>query len=186
MARLGIDELLALKGGIRLDIGGGINPQEGFVNLDMQDLPEVDIVHDVTEYPWPLPDECCTVCMASHLIEHIPPHDFGMIKFMDEVWRVMKPDGEFLIATPHGASAGYLQDPTHCNPCSEHTFKYFDPLEPTSNGLLYRIYRPKPWRIKYMSFDPYHNIECVLVKRRMDKSYLAASSLEDLRMERAS
>lgn len=186
MDRESIEQILEERGGIRLDIGGGINPQEGFVNLDMQDIDGVDIVHDVTDIPWPLPDECVLVAMASHLVEHIPPHNFGFLNFMNEVWRVMKPGGEFLIATPHGASAGYLQDPTHCNPCSEATWAYFDPLEPNTSGLLYRIYRPKPWRLKYMSFDPFHNMEVILVKRIMDRTYLGHTSLEEARMEKAS
>jgi SAM-dependent methyltransferase len=165
---LHIKKLLAERQGIRLDIGGGGNPQPGFVNIDMRDLPEVDIVHDVTVYPWPLPDECVLVAIASHLVEHINPVNFGFIKFMDEVWRVMKPGGEFMIAAPHGMSPGYIQDPTHCNQVSEITWAYFDPLEPNTGGLLYDIYHPKPWRIKHLSWSPVANIEVVLVKRLED------------------
>lgn len=160
-----IDELLERESGIRLDIGGGENPQPNFVNMDIRDLPGVDIIHDAEDIPWPLPDECVLVAMASHLIEHINPHGGGFIRFMDEVWRVMKPGGEFAIACPHGSSQGYLQDPTHCNPCNEATWAYFDPEEPNTGGALWQIYKPKPWRIKYLSWSPAANIEVVLVKR---------------------
>lgn len=94
------------------------------------------------------------------------------IRFMNEVWRVMKPDGEFAIAAPHGFSQGFLQDPSHCNEVNETTFAYFDPLEPNTQGMLYRIYRPMPWQITYLSWSPAANIEVVLRKRRMDKSYV--------------
>lgn len=199
-----IEQLLKERSGIRLDIGGGGNPQPGFVNMDVRALDGVDIVWNATRFPWPLPDESVLVAMASHLIEHIPP--FGpdprllgliqlllnkklisedevaeyigdtsstpmFIRFMDEVWRVLKPDGEFAIACPHGYSPGFLQDPTHTNEVSEATFAYFDPLEPNTGGMLYRIYRPKPWRIKYISWSPAANIEVVLAKRREDRSY---------------
>ena len=152
--------------GVRLDIGCGGNKQESFVGLDARDLSGVDIVHDVNEYPWPLPDECVLVAIASHLVEHIPPHNFGFVNFMNEVWRIMKPGGEFAIVTPHGFSSGYLQDPTHCNPCNEATWAYFDPDQ--TEGVLYSIYKPKPWRIKHLTWNPSANMEVVLVKRQLN------------------
>lgn len=157
-----IEQLLQERSGIRLDIGCGAHKTPGFVGMDMRPLDGVDIVHDVTVQPWPLPDECALCAVASHLVEHIPPHNFGFIDFMNEVWRVLKVGGEFAIATPHGYSPGYLQDPTHCNPCNEATWAYFDPEHPSR---LWTIYQPKPWRIKMLAWDPSANIEVVLVKR---------------------
>jgi hypothetical protein len=164
--------MLREKSGIRLDIGCGAGKQgPDWVGMDKQALPGVDIVHDWNVYPWPLPDECVLVAIASHVVEHVNPADGGFLRWMDEVWRVLRYDGEFAIATPHGASSGYLQDPTHCNPCNEATWAYFDPLEPNSGGALYKFYRPRPWRIKFLSWNPAANIEVVLVKRRLDRSY---------------
>lgn len=166
---MNIENLLTEHQGIRLDIGCGANKQKGWVGLDIRPLDGVDIVWNVTDFPWPLPDGCVLIAFASHLVEHIPPHNFGFIKFMDEVWRVMKVGGEFAIATPHGYSPGYLQDPTHCNPCNEATWAYFDPEEPNTQGLLWRIYQPKPWKIKSLTWDLSANIEVVLVKRALSE-----------------
>jgi SAM-dependent methyltransferase len=137
-------------------------------------MPGVDIVHDVTVFPWPLPDECVLKAIASHLVEHIPPAAIGpdgmwwpFMAFMDEVWRVMKPYGEFIIVAPHGSSQGFLQDPTHCNALNENTFYYFTPGQPLNRpGYLYNFYKPRPWRIKEHGrfFNPAGNIEIVLVK----------------------
>lgn len=169
-----ITALLAESAGIRLDIGCGANKQEGFVGLDMQPLEGVDIVWDVNLHPWPLPDGCALVAMCSHLVEHIPPcivtaegTRWPFLEFMDEVWRILRPGGEFAISCPHGFSSGFLQDPTHCNPINEATWAYFDPEEPRTQGLLYGFYRPKPWRIKHLSWSPAANIEVVLVKREV-------------------
>lgn len=156
-----VDALLKKNSGIFLDIGCGAAKQPGWVGIDLRDLPGVDIVHDVEEYPWPLPDECVKMAKASHLVEHINPHKFGFVNFMDEVWRVMKVEGEFAISLPHGSSQGFIQDPTHCNPCNEATWDYFCPDRPSE---LYYIYTPKPWRVKYLTANPSANMEVVLVK----------------------
>lgn len=156
--------------GIKIDLGGGGNPQPGFLNVDIRPLPQVDVVQDFEVQPWNIPDEVASLVMASHLVEHINPAKFGFIKFMDEVWRIMKPGGQFMIAYPYAGSPGYFQDPTHVNPCNERTWAYFDPLE--AGGHLYKIYKTKPWRIVYSTYNQFGNGELVLEKRREDPSYL--------------
>ena len=93
------------------------------------------------------------------------------IRFMDEVWRVLKPGGQFAIMLPHGYSPGQLQDPSHINASNEATWAYFDPLEPKTGGHLYRIYQPKPWELVNMFWDPSANMEILLRKRIDDYSY---------------
>jgi len=155
--------------GIKLDIGCGANKQHGFVGLDIRKLPGVDIVQNLEEFPWPLPNECASMAMASHIVEHINPHGGVFLRFMDEVWRVLQPAGKFMIAVPYAGSPGYWQDPTHCNGCNEATWAYFDPLE--AGGYLYKIYKPKPWKIIESSWNMNGNMEIVLEKRKEDKSY---------------
>jgi SAM-dependent methyltransferase len=155
--------------GIRIDIGCGGNKQDGFVGIDYRKLPGVDIVHDLEKFPWPLPDECASLAMSSHVVEHINPHGGVFLRFMDEAWRILKPGGQFMIATPYAGSPGYWQDPTHCNGCNEMTWAYFDPME--AGGHLYKIYQPKPWKIESSTWNIAGNMEVLLVKRKDDKSY---------------
>lgn len=190
--------------GIRIDLGGGGNPQPGFVNIDIRDLPGVHIVHNLELFPWPLPDECASLIIASHLLEHISPtppdarvtallellvsrkvltakevaEHIGEVspgpifmRFMDEMWRVLKPGGQLMAAFPYAGSPGFWQDPTHCNGITETTMAYFDPFE--AGGHLYKIYKPKPWKITNSQLAPSvnGNMEVVLEKRRIDKSY---------------
>jgi len=157
--------------GIKLDLGCGENKQFGFVGMDNRKLKGVDIVHDVEKFPYPLPDKSCSVVVASHLIEHINPHGGIFMGLMDEVWRITKEDGEFLMSMPYAGSPGYWQDPTHCNGCNEITWEYFDPEAPVTQGGLWRIYKPKPWKIKFNSFNMNGNLEVILVKRKMKKEY---------------
>lgn len=161
------------KQGIRLDIGGGNNPNPGFVNIDILPLPKVDIVWDLENTPWPLPDESVLMATASHVLEHINPHKGVFINVMNEIWRVLKPEAQFAFVVPHASSHGYAQDPTHCNMINETTMHYFDP-DPegkTMGGQLYNFYRPKPWRIIKQYFNPEGNLEVLLEKRIEDPNY---------------
>lgn len=94
------------------------------------------------------------------------------MRFMDEVWRILKPGGEFAMVFPYAGSPGYWQDPTHVNGINEVTFWYFDPEEPHLQGDLYTFYRPKPWQIKMSAYAKGGNMEIVLVKRDMKDEYL--------------
>jgi len=176
---MNISQLIAERGGIRLDIGCGQNKQKGFVGMDVQEFPGItDVVWDWNVHPWPFPDESVLQAVASHVVEHIPTvalvdgrTRLPFIEFMDEVWRILKPAGQFAIAYPHGSSQGFLQDPTHCHALNETTWAYFDPLEPNTQGMLYKFYRPLPWKIEHLSWSPAANVEALLSKRLKDKSY---------------
>lgn len=193
--------------GVHIDLGCGANKVEGFIGVDNRALPGVDIVMDMELFPWPIPDECASLVVSSHVLEHIAPWktdvhltqlvdlllkkklitpqekkkyigetDFEstFIRFMDEVWRIMKPGGEFVIKVPYAGTMGFYQDPTHINPMNEATFYYFDPYHPTN---LYRVYRPLPWEIKELFFDTEAIMEILLIKRKPDRSYMRHESL---------
>jgi len=150
--------------GIMLDLGCGANKQQNFVGIDKRALPEVDIVHDLEEFPYPLDDESVLTIVASHIIEHIKPWKF--ISLMDELWRILIPNGQLAIGMPYGVSFGYVQDPTHCNPCNEATWRYFD-----HRADLYRIYKPKPWEIEkgFPAWQANGNME-VLMRKVVDNA----------------
>jgi hypothetical protein len=155
-----IEVLLAEKSGCRLDLGCGENKQGAdWVGMDIRALPGVDIVWDIEHIPWPLPDGCCLTVLASHLVEHIDPAHGGFLKFMDEVWRVCQVGAQFAISMPYCTSPGFYQDPTHCNPRNEICWAYFDPTQP-----LWNIYRPAPWSIASLSWNPIGNMEVLLKK----------------------
>jgi SAM-dependent methyltransferase len=164
-------DLLKSKTHININLGAGEAPIAGFINVDLKSLPFIDVVWDLEQFPWPFPDECADLIVASQLVEHINPHKGIFMKFMDEVWRITKTGGQFMIATPYAGSVAYYQDPTHCNPCNEMTWEYFDPFGPTSGGGLYKNYKPRPWKIVENSWYSQGNMEIILEKRPDDPSY---------------
>jgi hypothetical protein len=145
---------------IKLDIGCGENKNRGYVGMDRRALPGVDIIHDLEALPYPLDDECCEEIMASHIIEHIKPWIF--IDVMDELWRLLIPEGRLVLMHPYGINSRFVQDPTHCNPINEVTYQYFDPKHP-----LYTVYRPRPWMIEpgFPKWKVDGDMTCVLRKR---------------------
>lgn len=98
----------------------------------------------------------------------------GQVRFFDEVWRILKPGGQFVSVLPYAGSWGDYQDPTHLAHFSHNTLAYFDPLakDPSGNLMnLYTIYRCKPFKIVKVAYDTNGFIEFCLEKRIIDKSY---------------
>ena len=143
------------KAGIRLDIGCGNNKQSGYVGMDIRNVPGVDIVHDAQKFPYPIPANSCVVILLSHLWEHIEPKN--RVDLMNELWRIMQPQGQLQLSTPYYLSFGAYQDPTHY-PCpNEATFTYFDPKMP-----MYQIYQPKPWKLIRNNYVMTGNMEVLM------------------------
>ena len=144
--------------GVNLDLGSSDHKQPGFCGVDRRAVENLDFVWDLEQFPWPFPDNCVDQMLASHLLEHIVPQK--TLEFWDEMWRVMKTDGQLLVVVPHGHSYGMLQDPTHASFYVEATFAYFCPAHISG---LYSIYKPRPWTLQRINSFPLGNIECCLL-----------------------
>jgi hypothetical protein len=152
-------DLFKEHSGAKLDVGCGENKQPGWIGMDKRRVKGVDIVHDVQNFPWPVPDDSCFQVLLSHLWEHIEPK--YRVDLMNELWRIVQNNGQLLLSAPYCMSMGAAQDPTHY-PCpNEATFTYFDPDHP-----LYSIYKPKPWKLTRNSWNANGNIEVILEPRK--------------------
>lgn len=107
---------------IKLDIACGQNKPQGFVGVDIANIPGVDVVHDLEQYPWPFESESVKEATCSHYFEHTN----DMIKFMNELYRILIPGGKCIITSPYYTSVRCWQDPTHKNAISEHSFLYYN------------------------------------------------------------
>lgn len=152
--------------GMLLDVGCRDRKQPNFLGLDSVARDGVDIVHDLEKFPYPIESESCLTIKCAHVIEHIKP--WLVIPFMDELWRMLLPDGQLAISAPYAGSPGFWQDPTHCTAVTERTFLHFDPDVP-----LYQQYQPKPWRVEHSAYKPDGNIEAILRKRKSDSQTVA-------------
>ena len=161
------------------DVGCGANKQSpDWFGIDYRKIDGVDLVQDLEKFPWPIPSNSFNVALSSHVVEHINPSHGIFISWMNEVWRILKPGGQFIIGAPYATSPGMFRDPTHCNFVNEETWLYFSPTEKLYHGSLYSIYAPLPWDIKINTWHSNGNLEVVLKKlpilpeHKVDKEYL--------------
>jgi len=80
----------------KLHIGSGRVALPGWINLDIQPLPEVDVVNDVTEG---LPFDQAQFIFAEHFIEHLPFD--AALQFLRECRRVLVETGVLRLSTPN-------------------------------------------------------------------------------------
>jgi SAM-dependent methyltransferase len=128
---------------MKLDIGCGQNPyvdpqtNERFTGIDIYD--GADIVHDLTKFPWPIKSNSVDEAWCSHVFEHIPGKLRG--KFMDEVYRILKPGAKVTVIVPAYNSARAVQDFTHeWPPVAPESFFYFQKPFRDGNRLTHGLY----------------------------------------------
>jgi predicted SAM-dependent methyltransferase len=126
---------------LKLDLACGNRKTAGFVGVDCTKTQDADIVHDLNKYPYPFEDNSVDEINCQHFVEHVD----DLVKFMDECWRILKPEAKMNIVAPYYANMRAWQDPTHKRAISESSFLYFN----------------KQWRIdtKLNECHPYNEIK---------------------------
>ena len=150
---------LAAMSGVRLSVGA---VRAGWYSIDNRGGNGADCVHDLECYPWPLPDSCAVLIYAGPVVNRINPARWGFIRFMNELWRLLVPNGELLINAYYGTNSRYQADPAACNSVTESTFYWFDPAHKSG---LWQVYQPDPWQVRDLAWDVNGNLEVLLGKR---------------------
>lgn len=83
-----------------LNLGSGNDIRKDCINCDITDYPGVDMVVDLSVFPWPWGDETISGIRASHIIEHLPDPK----PFILECLRVLKPGGFLRLKVPHSSN----------------------------------------------------------------------------------
>lgn len=130
---------------VRLDFGCGQNPKEGFEGVDLL-APNPKHRIDLWKFPLPWEDSSVDEIFSSHFLEHLPMREVEerdlypgiseelreeflgkdfLFAFMDECWRILKPDATMTVHVPNARSDRAFQDPTHRRFFVEWTFAYF-------------------------------------------------------------
>lgn len=108
----------------KLNIGCGRNSRPGWLNLDIADLPGVDVIADLDncrKRHLPFEDNSFEEFYASHVIEHIK----DTLGLMQELHRIAKPNAKAIFRCPYGSYDSAFEDPTHVRQYFINSFEYF-------------------------------------------------------------
>lgn len=125
---------------LKLDLACGQSPREGFEGVDLY-APGAKHKVDLFKFPWPWATSSVDELSSSHFLEHIPmsylckKHGHEQVPcegspdlffaFMDECYRILKPQGRMHVVVPACRSERSFQDPTHRRFIAQATFFYF-------------------------------------------------------------
>jgi len=105
----------------KLNLGCGKVIKKGYVNVDSVSLPGVDKVHNLEKYPWPFKNNEFDEVFCDNILEHLSE----IIKPIEELWRITKPNGRIIVKVPIYPSIWAFTDPTHKSVYTFLTFNYF-------------------------------------------------------------
>lgn len=119
----------------KLNVGSGKHVLPGWINLDCQPHPGVDVIHDLnSEYIIPLEQDNFDEFLVSHVLEHIP----NTLHVMEKLWLLAKPDAKITIACPYAFSDASIEDQTHVRFFVENSCCFFSQPVYCNNDYGYK------------------------------------------------
>jgi len=103
---------------VKLNLGCGPDIKDGYTNVDFRSLPGVDVVSDLSKFPWQFKDESASEILMLDFLEHFPYRDTE--KIIHEAWRILEKDGQLIVQVPdleHCMRAASFRPPFLCNRC---------------------------------------------------------------------
>jgi predicted SAM-dependent methyltransferase len=109
----------------RLNLGCGKDKREGYINLDIAEDVQPDVVVDFVTHGIPFEAEYFDeVIVNNSLTQILFPIDFVFV--MNELHRVTKADGVIYIRVPNAEHICAWQDPMDCRRFTDQTFTYME------------------------------------------------------------
>ncbi len=116
-----------------LDLGSGTKKRPGAVTVDINTETNPDVVHDLNSFPYPFPDSQFDEIYLDNVLEHLE----DVIRTMEELHRIAKPDGHVTIHVPYFRSAWSSIDPTHRHSFTAESMSYLDVNHPFHQQYRY-------------------------------------------------
>ncbi|HYE60326.1 MAG TPA: methyltransferase domain-containing protein [Candidatus Kapabacteria bacterium] len=104
----------------KLNVGCGTHILPGWINLDVKQIPGVDMVHDIEHLPLPFADNQFDEILCQDVLEHVE-----YIPVLKDLHRILQPGGTLSIRVPHFTSHHNFVDPTHKKMFSINTYDFF-------------------------------------------------------------
>jgi len=106
---------------MKLNLGCGRFPMEGYVNVDGAPAVRPDVLHDLNVFPYPFPPGSAEEVHASHVLEHLADPFAAVAEWA----RLLAPAGRMIVRVPH-FSRGFTH-PDHKRGFDVSFPLYFDP-----------------------------------------------------------
>lgn len=111
---------------LRLNLGSGQRPLDGFVNVDKYAAANPDVVHDLESFPWPWEDGSVDEVFCCHVMEHLGEDVETYLGIWREVYRVMKHGAVLTVVVPHPRCDDFTNDPTHVRAVTPESLSLFN------------------------------------------------------------
>lgn len=137
---------------MKLDVGCGKRKREDFIGIDTFQSIDVDIVHDLKRFPWPIENDACTEIVLDNVLEHLP----DTVGTFNELHRIAKAGCQVEIIYPYWRSFGCYADPTHVKYFNEYMVEYF--LRPGTSRRReneYAFYTDRYWHLVSRRLNTY-------------------------------
>lgn len=104
----------------KIDLGCGNDKSEGWFGVDIVDTDDCDMVLDLDQSQWGLPENYFAEARANDVFEHLR----NPVQFMENLHDILKDGGMVYISSPHFSSLNWT-DPTHKRMVGYQTMFYF-------------------------------------------------------------
>lgn len=114
---------VSAKTPLKLNLGSGQNPFQGYINVDKFGTP--DVHWDLEQFPWPWEENSVSEVILNHVLEHLGSTTetyFGIIR---ELYRICAPGAVIRINVPHPRHDDFMTDPTHVRPVTPGQLEMF-------------------------------------------------------------
>ena len=106
-----------------LNLGCGKDYKEGYVNITKvveKDCP-ADLIHDLNKFPYPFKNNSVDYVLMKHILEHL--NDVQLV--MEEIYRILKPNGIVEITMPNFSNFQAWGNPEHKHAFNWTSFNHF-------------------------------------------------------------
>lgn len=100
-------------------LGGG--GETRVIYLDIRDNVGADVIHDLNKLPLPFNDNYFDEILLSHVIGYLD----NISIFLEDIHRILKPNGKLHIIVPHYTDWSYWREPEHKLHYSSYSFDRF-------------------------------------------------------------
>lgn len=129
---------------LRLNLGSGQRHLPGFYNVDLVELPGVDVLADLNEPLAGLPADSVEEVYCRHTLEHVT----RFMELVGELHRVTRAGGRIEVIVPHFSNPYGYSDPTHVRFFGLYSFFYFCDVSDQPRRKVPAFYTPVRFRVE--------------------------------------